>query len=59
MRKLLGPKVLILAQSGTAARNVKGSTIQSALSIGIDTTKIKPMSAISKANKIKEFREIE
>ena len=59
LRKLLGPKVLILAQSGTAAVNVKGVTIQTALSIGLDTTKITPINDKLKAEKIKQFDDIE
>ena len=56
---MLGPKVLILAQSAKAAINVKGITIQTALSLGIDTTTIKPMGAKSKAYKIKHLETIE
>ena len=59
VRKLLGPKVLILAQSGKAAVNVKGMTIQSALSVGLNTSTYKQLDANQKAEKIKQFDEIE
>ena len=57
--KLLGSKVLIFAKSGKAAVNVKGQTIQSAFSIGLDTSIYEPLQDISLAYKIKQFEEIE
>ena len=39
--------------------NVKGVTLQTALSIDLDTSKIKPISDKIKADKIKQFQEIE
>ena len=39
--------------------NVKGVTIQTALSIGIDTSKINPLNDKLKADKIKQFNDIE
>ena len=59
MRKLLGPKVLILAKSAKAANNVKGVTIQSALSIDLNTNKYKPLNGKLKADKIKQLSNIE
>ena len=51
--------MLILAQSAKAAKNVKGITIQSAFTIGLDTSKIKSISNKQKADKIKQLKDIE
>jgi hypothetical protein len=56
---LIGPKLLILAQTGKAAVNVKGMTIQSTFTMGINTNKFIPLNGESKANKIKELDPIE
>ena len=50
---------MILAKSGKAAVNVRGMTIQSALSIDFDTMKFKEITAQIKATKIKQLQEIE
>jgi BRCT domain type II-containing protein len=49
----------MLAQSGKAAANIKGMTIQSALSIGINTSKYIKLQGEKLLQLIKNFDEIE
>ena len=49
----------MLAQSGKAAANIKGMTIQSAFSIGIDTYNYKKLTGETLLQQIKNWDEIE
>ena len=49
----------MLAQSGKAAANIKGMTIQSAFSIGIDTYNYKKLAGETLLQQIKNWDEIE
>ena len=49
----------MLAQSGKAAANIKGMTIQSAFSIGIDTYNYKKLTGQTLLQQIKNWDEIE
>ena len=59
IRKLLGPKVIMLAQSGKAAANVKGMTIQSAFGIDLNTFSYKKLGGEKLQQLRKNFDEIE
>ena len=58
-RDLLGPKVTILCQTGKAAVNVKGSTINKTFGIPINMHHYVPLSGKALKNKMVDYDDVQ